>query len=1126
MGKNWTPAQKEAIDAKGSTLVSASAGTGKTAVLTEKVVNTIMNNGVDISNILVMTFSNAAATEMADRIRGKLVEIMLDKENTTAAQRQRAHNQVQKFNMAHIKTIHAFCNDIVKKFTYKIGIDAGIETANAFDIRLLKTEAINEILDEEYFLQTPDFVALEESIDGSDSLENVIIACYNKLMSFVNPMEWLDEAVEKYNISDDEMPEFVKDMIVNDLKYAVTKLHLAITELQALNDEKAKKNLTSMKADEVAILEVLENVKTGAVDAITTTSFNDTFPTIRFTSKECNFDHIKELRSEAKDIIDKYRNFDMKEQLNRIKFMYDVVAKFAEIIKKFDTVYTQKKKDSKCIDFNDMEKYAYEILSNNPEIAKTVANSFAMVFVDEYQDTNPVQEAIINKISTADNLFCVGDIKQSIYRFRASDPLLFLKRSADYKSGAKKGNIISLNSNFRSTQNVLECANDVFNHITKISNEITYSEDDALIHGRVDDGACNPVIVNIIGEDVKNKFKNLTTDEIEAYQLISTIKKVVGSEIYDQDKDTHRPATYGDIAILCRKLTGLSDTIAQLFNANDIPFIIDKAGELLKCTEVQILLNILDLAVNAQNDIKLISLVHEGLFDFTDDDLIAIRSKNLKDTFYNNMQECMKNNDELAAKCQRLFMFLATCKEMESYSSVIDIIDFILTETNFYDYFAVMSNGEKRVANINLLCQHATDYCKNHDGKILGFTQYIKKIDESGETVSEADNGYAENKVRITTIHKSKGLEYPVVILAFMGKAFSSIDKRTNILLDKDSGIGVRYFDSFDRIKGKNLMRTYIENMISAKNIEEEMRLLYVAMTRAKEQLYIQGAIDTAKTNLNNSRSMLDWIISTIMTGTDVEDVCVVKGMWKVEPIDTNAIEEIVSNEHENVDNETLKSMFSIVDLNAEAYVEEKNEPVPMSIASSEISSDVKSAAFEMPEFNKKEFSATDIGTLTHIFMKHLDFKGDLTIDGLKAQADEMIAKNYIAPIEKDRIFYANIAKFFETEYGKLMANADEYMRELPVSIIKKASDIEVADSDEDVLVRCIIDIVFVKDGKYYIADYKTDRISSSEEKIAQAVNNHRTQLELYTEAFSTIYKVPVESTNVIFISIAQAKEI
>lgn len=1142
MANKWTEAQKKAIESKGSTLVSASAGTGKTAVLTQKVTNTIVNDGIDIKNILVMTFSNAAADEMKERIRAKLNELAADK-TTKPATRGRIRTALRSFYASDIETIHAFCNETVKAYFYKTGLDPRVSIADTADSEIMKLSAARQALDIQFASPDPDFTMFEEYVDGTDTIENVIIKTHEKMMSFIEPWEWLSGAVEKYNIPDGTIPAYVTDMIVDDFKYAEDKYCRALSILESMNDPKMMKNHGTMSEDLAIIRNIIKGLKKGNKSVMEMLSgFGQT---VRFPAKDASFDTIKELRTAGRDrVLKNYKGFSITEQLDRIRSMYGMAKKFEEIIKDYNRLYTEQKKEANVIDFNDMERHAYEILKDD-SISLEFRNKYERVFVDEYQDTSPIQEAIITKISRKNNQFFVGDLKQSIYGFRASEPALFKDRSEKYKKNASLGSVIALRDNFRSSQNILDCANDVFKNITKQSRDLEYSTEEMLVHGRQDEGACTPVVVDILSDSIKDMIPGTTSEEIEVYNIVRTIRNRVGKPIYDTDLGKNRPAEYRDIVVSCRKLTGLTDTISQIFHANGIPFFIERAGNLLETVEVQVLINLIDLVNSENNDIAAISVVHEGLFGFTDEDMLALRKSDLSKPFLENISDMAGKEGELGNKCQKMLSFLDSIRIKEPVTQLTEMLEYIIRGTCLFDLLAVQKNGRQKIANIKLLQKMAYDFQEKSNEKLYGFMNYLGKILETETAIDEAKVNYSENCVRVTTIHKSKGLEYPVEIMAFMGKAFSTIDKRSNIIIDKDAGIGFRYFDNMGdfKKKGKTLLRTYIEKAVTQKNFEEEMRLLYVAMTRAQENLYIQAMVPSGGfSGILEANSMIDWILSTLsssglsndMFSSEQESIDIdLGGKWKVNFINPETLMNYTIGEETKISAEDFQKEFSI------PFIPEAGDDigfmqmVPVALSGSGIrnygSTEHTESEFSMPGFMSTAASTTaEIGTAIHNFMKHLDFKGRTDACGLVEQAGHMVSEGVMSEDELKGIRFEKIADFLESPVGRQIKEADSYMREKTMNIIKKADEIGVSDTPEDVLVRCIADLIYKKDGKYFLVDYKTDRIGNADDGdgIVARIQEHRTQISLYIEAFEKIYKKPVTKAYLAFIDIGSAAEV
>lgn len=1120
--QNWTSAQSKAINSKGSVLVSASAGTGKTAVLTEKVVNTIKTEGIGIDEMIIMTFSSAAANQMKERIKNRIREI-IDDPNTDRITKNLLWKQLRKFSDSHIQTIHAFCNELIKKYFYIVGLDPNIRVADNFDVAILKNNAIKEVMSMEYQILDNDFISLDGMIDDTESIEDVIINSYNKIVSFIDYKEWLKDAIEKYNIKGNDIPDFIRNMVLADFNKAIDNYEKAIRLIKQENNQKLDKILEIFQIDWQIIFDIRNGIENGDAKYLgEITSFLEDFgATVRFPNGD--YDLIKSLRNDARDLIlTKYKKvkFDFNLQIERIKAMYPLLLKFYSIFSRFDEKYIAMKKENHIIDFNDMEKYAYQILKDD-NIAADCKISYRKVFIDEYQDTNPIQEAIIDRISTNNNLFCVGDLKQSIYRFRSSDPTLFLQRSEKYSMNMSLGSIISLNNNFRSSQNILDCSNDVFNNITSASSEINYTEDDQLVHGRIDDNSVNPVEIQLISDSFKGN-DNLTMEEIEIYNMVKIIKDNIGKDIYDIETGTYRPTEYKDIVILCRKLTGLTDYIAQIFSSNNIPFVIERSGELFDTTEIQILMNIIGLINNPKDDLKLISLMHLGLFGFFDDDIIEIRTK-LNNSYYEYMKS-LNNESELSLKCNKLFSFLDDCREKQKYISLTAIIDYIIAELHINDIFAIMRNGTQRVANIKEFQKHVHDFENKYNDKLFGFEQYINNIINSEVSVGEAIVNYDNNSVKITTIHKSKGLEFPIVILGFAGKSFNRMDKRANIVIDKDGGIGVRYYSHEKKEKGKCMLRTYIENVIDDKNIEEEMRLLYVAMTRAKEKLYIQGVTSdgTDYSTLSESTSFLNWIMYTFTS-------CNLSGHWNAMDIDYEDLKPFILSDAIECDLSYMENRFNVyLDVEEKSNISfEDYVPLVLSASIGLKKKKISESLLTVPDFLKSDTDPMYLGTIAHEFLKYVNFKNCETLNGLLEEKKNIKEKGFMSDEDIENVNIEKIFKFFQSSLGKFIISSDEYMREKYINIIKNATEMGYLESN-DILVRCILDLICKKDGKYYLIDYKTDTLEnpSDLESVKNKALTHKSQLDLYKSALKSAYDIDIEKSYIAFINYGISYEV
>jgi len=1125
----WTTAQAQAIKQKGSVLVSASAGTGKTAVLTEKVVNSIVSEGINIDDMVIMTFSSAAATQMKERIKKRIREI-INGDSTDRNTKNILWKQLRRFNNAHIQTIHSFCGELIKKYFYIAGVDPNVRVADTFDVAIIKRKVVKEVMEPEYDALNSDFISFEELIDGTEDIETVVINTYDKIVSFIDYMNWLHNAIEKYNIGND-IPKFMIDKVISDFNDAKESYDTAISSLEQDGDAKLQKIIDVFYYDRNLLTEVISGLKAGNRHYIEDLAdiLEDFGATVRFPNGN-DLSDVKSLRNSARDLIQTNyvkTHFDFAKQCERIRAMYSPLCRFEKIMQRFDKRYTEEKRNRRIIDFNDMEKITYDILKND-EISNECKGTYLRVFIDEYQDTNPIQEAIIERISGDNNLFCVGDLKQSIYRFRSSDPTLFIQRSKMYGANMSLGTIISLNNNFRSAQNILDCSNDVFDFITQESKEINYTEDDALVHGRKDDESVTEVKINIIPEDLRGT-DNLTLEEIEAYNIVKIINDNIGQPIYDPELGETRPTEYRDIVILSRKLSSITEPIAQVLGANNIPFVIERAGELLETMEVQTIMNIIGLINNPKDDMALVSVMHLGFFGFDDEDILLVKNKD-KGGYYQYMS-CADDGSILAAKCNELFGFLNDCREKQKYLPLTAVLDYIIDELRFNDVFAIMRNGIRRIANIKEFLKYAHDYEAKYGGKLFQFEQYIKDIMEAGVSVGEAVVSYEENSVKITTIHKSKGLEYPVVILAFTGKEFNKMDRRANVVVDKDTGIGIKYYSHEKKERGKCMLRTYIEDSIDAKNIEEEMRLLYVAMTRAKEKLYIQGVStpDTKDyTELKDAKCFLDWVMATIANSIDFapeyKGSASIKltGKWSVETVDYANLRGYLSSEAAEADPDSVQKRFLVFSEIENNEEEKEHEYIPLVMSASVgiKKREITASSLSKPEFMKHGKDALYVGTAVHEFLKNADLKKCIDEDGIKLQKELIGSQGIMLYEDLENVDEGKLAGFFSTTLGKEIAGADEFIREKYIGIIKDSAEIGYS-ANEDILVRCIIDLIYKKDGKFYLVDYKTDRILNpyDEAEVRDKAYSHKPQLDMYIEALREMYGINIERAYVAFVN-------
>ena len=900
MERKWTPAQKSAIDTRDcNVLVSAAAGSGKTAVLVERIISMITDpdKNIDIDRLVVVTFTKAAAAQMKDKIR-KALDSMLD-ENPGDVNLLR---QITLLNNAQITTIDSFCLWIIRNHFPEVNLDPGFRIMDEGEKKLIENDVLEDVLEEFYAEADEEFFNLVDAF-GMGRDDSGLVSIIDKIYRFSRSNPWIDEWFDECMlVYDDETYD----------NPAIKELYDSIKN--ALLDYRDKYNrlvdICSEPAGPAAYTGALQSDLLGINEMINSQDFGELGRKVRTFSfealsrkKDAGADpalkeYVKGQRKLFKDYIGR---------LNDKIFLKDDEGIFADMqgagiqirtLLKVSKVYAKRvsevKREKGIIDFNDMEHLALSILVKKEdgklvytETADKLANRFEEILIDEYQDSNQLQEVILNAVSKTrlsgenNNIYMVGDVKQSIYKFRLACPELFIEKYDTYSETGDNVRI-ELQKNFRSRENVLECANDVFSHImNKNFSGIGYDESVRLNAGfpypeysgnNYGDDANKSTDVILISSENEEEA---TTRELEADRLAKLIEGIVSSgiNVYDSDENIYRPAEYRDIVILTRSVTGWADTFADALMDRGIPAYTDSSTGYFSVREIQIILSMLTIVDNPVQEISLAAAMMSYFGGFTAAELGMVRKlgrEHADKNTHNNLYEHLKavavlggadniqetDVKQLSGKCA---LFLAKLTEYRDKSSVEPLYDLcweMIYDSGYYDYVGTMPAGAQRQANLNVLLERAAGYGKSSYSGLFNFLRYIerlKKFDEDfAEGAASLDN---ENLVRIMSIHKSKGLEFPIVILAGAHKSINFMDATAPVLVDQNLGIAVDYVDLERRTKTPTIIKGAMARRIVRESIAEEERLLYVAMTRAREKLIITGVVKDADKTLDKYRA-------------------------------------------------------------------------------------------------------------------------------------------------------------------------------------------------------------------------------------------------------------------------------
>ncbi|WP_026652960.1 helicase-exonuclease AddAB subunit AddA [Butyrivibrio proteoclasticus] len=890
MAVKFTKEQQSVIDSrKQNILVSAAAGSGKTAVLVERIIQMISEN-VDIDHLLVVTFTKAAASQMKEKITLAIQDKLLEDPDNKHLQKQETlvHN-------AQITTIDSFCQYIIKNNFNSIGLDPSFRVGDEGEFRLLQEDVMNELLEAEYEKaktgENDDFLYTMEYFGTGSNDKKVaeyIYQLFRFSMSMPWPEDWINERSRDYSLegADFEQLYWVKACVsdtIRKLKDCFNKLENAEKICCEPDGPYMYGDLIEKEKDMIEALLSL-NSYDQLFDRIRSISF-DRLPTKKDDSvNPSKREYAKNLRTtvkdEIKDLIETYYALPSDVIIDQMVLCDRAVKELCNLTIKFKRAFEDKKKEMRLIDFSDMEHYALNILVNHPSeeecqglssqeimekctpssVALEYRDFFKEVLIDEYQDSNNVQELILKAISGEDversERFMVGDVKQSIYKFRLARPEIFMDKLVSFnKDPDSKDRRIDLHMNFRSRKEVLEGTNYIFEKIMDTDlGSVAYDEDARLVTGATYEEPAfdmSPELLLVEAEGDSEELSDYTAKEKEALVIAGKI-----AELRHKNPDLK----YKDIVILLRANTGWDDVFKKILGKQGIPAYIESKSGYYEAFEVDFIVNLLSIIDNPMQDIPLVAIMHSFIGGFDDEELARIRIAINQDESILKVEPfyaCLKKVDldeDLVDKRDKFVAFVDNLRQMSTYTSVHGIIQYVIQETGFDAYVAAMPGGEQRKANLDLLLNKALSFEKSSFKGLFHFVRYIEHVKfiqvDQGEAGTIDENA---DVVRIMSIHKSKGLEFPVVFVAGLSKGFNKMDTQGDLITDMDLGIGVRCIDSKLRVKYDTLKRLIIADKMVMDCLGEELRVLYVALTRAKEKLYLTACFKDVATTVDKA---------------------------------------------------------------------------------------------------------------------------------------------------------------------------------------------------------------------------------------------------------------------------------
>lgn len=1164
----WTDEQQAVIDSRNcNLLVAAAAGSGKTAVLVERIIQIITDTKkpVDIDKLLVVTFTNAAASEMRERI-GDAIAKALDKN----PENSHLQNQLVLLNRASITTIHSFCLDVIKSNFHKINIDPNFRIGDQTECSLLKQECIEEIFEQYYESRDKGFLNLVESYAekrGDKDLQDIILSIYNFSMASPYPKKWLEDSAELFNINDDfDFSNSIwSESILSNVKIEIdgiaSSMKSAIEYVDGIDELETYKEKLNIEYSQ--ILNILSACNEGwdkTYYFMSNMQFENFAKGVKRLGKDTP-DYIKKARENAKSIRDKNKKslesiigstfYKSNEQIcHEIKYLYPVVTSISNLIISFEEKYQEKKREKGIIDFNDIEHFALAILTDEDEdgniipsdVAKIYVEKFSEIFIDEYQDSNLVQEVLLSTIARIENpnRFMVGDVKQSIYRFRQAKPEIFLEKYATYdtEEGTKNRKIM-LYKNFRSRKEVVDCANYIFENImSKNIGEIEYSEKERLNLG-ASFKECEeenvlvggPAQIHLIQKNIKAKNESDESEEneeeqeeidniqLEARMLGNIIKNLMKpnedgkvTKVYDKKIDGYRNVEFKDIVILLRATSSWAPVFVEELMNMDIPTYADTGIGYFDTIEIKTILALLQIIDNPMQDIPLIAVLKSPMFGFTPEELIDIRIEDRQKSFYETLQIAGSKDGDLGKKIKYFLDRLDNFKNKSLYMSTDEFLWYIYIETGYYAYVGALPAGTQRQANLKVLFERAKQFESTSFKGIFNFINFVKKLKRSNSDMGSAKTlGENANVVRIMSIHKSKGLEFPVVICAGMGKNFNTQDFRKDILYHHRLGFGPQLVDYERRISYPSIAKEALKTTINMENLSEEMRVLYVAFTRPKEKLIITGSVRDIESSIKKwsedldnegpvseyqilkGKNFLDWIMPAVIKHKDLDELRSIieldanylnnhESNWETRIWERSdiLIEKTSNDEEESID--TILSNLDMSENESEFYedikykldykypfMESVNRAGTISVTEIkrlenkaeidysaqeliENQTEIKTPLFIQEDVSKNKLTGAQKGTIMHLFMQIVDLTKVSNLNEINEEINLAVKKKVLTQTQADTINPYKVLKFFKSNLGKRMLNSYYLKREQAFYLQINMSDIFKNDDRVEII--------------------------------------------------------------------------
>ncbi len=1112
---NWSSEQKRAIELRDKNiLVAAAAGSGKTAVLVERIKRLILEGECDIDQMLVVTFTNAAASEMKAKIEDAIQKAIAENKSEFLTR------QIDKLPLANISTFHAFCLEVIRRYFYVIDIDPSFKICDNVQQELLKEQALDELLRQYFEESRPEFLEFLSKYSGERNesrFRGTVRRTYETILSLPEPFEWLESAASELNVSYSEFADGkICDIIFEDACGQLAAASVPIAELVA--EAKAYKH--------DGISKIVGTYSQLASDLLTLAKNRDfdglygkldglRMPTLGKSYFKEDEAHTAAELDDWKDKIEDARE-PLRTAVAYLKknYFYDTLGNlydgmiscagdadfFLEVMRDYDEIFSGLKKKKGVVDFDDIQHFAFEILKDE-EVSAFYREKFKYIFIDEYQDSNVLQEALIDRIKRENNVFMVGDVKQSIYKFRLAEPAIFQAKYRAYRDGRDvNSEKIDLNRNFRSKKSVIDFINRIFYRIMP-----GYDGDAALYMGDVNGERCNFAPKIFLAEtpwdensQLDDELKNMLKAEKEALAAVKLIKESLGQTIFDSKLQKERPLGKGDIVILMRAVRNYGDIFYKILSDNDLPAYIDDNDGYFDTMEINIFMSLLAVIDNEKQDLPLITVMRSEIFGFTIAELAEIRIAAGSECSYHDAVVTYAENgvdQALKDKCLQALSSIVQWRDMARMLPLEELVWQLMLDTGFYIAMGAMPAGSRRQANLRALCDKARAY---EGDSLYAFLQYIEAVKQRKVSMGQVKMAAeGDDTIRIMTIHKSKGLEFPMVILSGICRHLNYTKKSREIAIHKDVGIGLPIVDSKNCVMKYGIIQNVIHAKVRAEEAEEEKRILYVAMTRAKDILYLLGITDDYAQAINAGYSDTSYLGMCLGAGIlpiridNSELVALSQGrkrniaqglalldeaaapsvdlggaaraaapgpQWtqagqgSAGPADLEASGAAASPEAEQ---DAAAAAAQEVARRMEfkyphaADLQTKSKYAVSELASGYEEGERAEITLSEPASFKvgRKLTAAQIGSVTHKLLEKIDFAAAGAPNYVSELIDSMVTDEFLTKDEAAVIDIPKIEQFIASPLGQRMANATELRREQPFNLVLDAGTLAAAQA-------------------------------------------------------------------------------